>query len=56
MAKAEDILKQQILEYLNGNYFKGQHQSYINYTNHTLSGLTQNLYDYHGTIPPMGIE
>ena len=37
-------------------YFKEQRQAYINCANHTLAGLIENLYDYHGTISPMNIE
>ena len=56
MVNAEDILNQQLLGSLEKKYFKGQHQAYINYTNWTLAGLIQYLYDDHGTISPMGIE
>ena len=56
MVNTEDILKYQILEYLDEKYFKGQCQSYINYTNCTLEGLTQKVYDDHGKISPMDIE
>ena len=56
MVNAEDILKQQLLESLDGNYFKGQCQSYINYSNRTIAGLIQYLYDGHGKISPMDIE
>ena len=52
----EDILNQQLLESLDGKYFKGQRQAYINYANRTLTGLIHNLYDAHGTIMPMDIE
>ena len=56
MVNEEDILKQKLLEWLDGNYFKQQRQAYINYANRTLAGLIQNLYDDHGTISPMYIE
>ena len=56
MVKAEDILKQKRLGSLEEKYFKGQLQSYINYSNHTIAGLIQHLYDGHGTISPMNIE
>ena len=56
MLNAEDILKQQLLGSLEKKYFKEKIQSYINYYNHTLAGLIQNLYDDHGTISPMEIE
>ena len=52
----EDIINQQLLESLDGKYFKGQRQAYINYANSTLTGLIHNLYDAHGTILPMDIE
>ena len=56
MVNSEDIIKQQHLFSLDEKYFKGQLQAYINYTNLTLAGLIQNLYDDHGTISPMDIE
>ena len=56
MVNAEDILKHQLLGSLEEKYFKGQLQANINYSNCTLAGLIQNLYDDHGTISPMGIE
>ena len=56
MLNAEDILKQQLLGSLQENYFKGQRQSCINYSNQTLVGLIQHLYDDNGTILPMEIE
>ena len=56
MVNAEDILKQKFLGSLEEKYFKGQRQAYINYANHTLAGLIQNLYNDHGTISPMDIE
>ena len=56
MVSAEDILKQQLLGSLEEKYFKGQHQSYINYANRTLAVLIQHLYDDHGTISPMDIK
>ena len=56
MVNAEDILKQQLLGSLEENYFKGQHQAYINYANRTLVVLIQHLYDDHGTISPMDIK
>ena len=56
MVNAEDILKQKILGSLEEKYFKGQHQAYINYANHTLSGIIQHLYNDEGTIPPMNLE
>ena len=56
MVNAEDILKQQFLGSLEEKYFKGQHQAYINYSNHTLAGLIQHLYDNHGIISSMDIE
>ena len=43
MVKVEDILKQKLLGSLEEEYFKGQHQAYINYSNRTLAGLIQNL-------------
>ena len=52
----EDILKQQLLELLDEKYFKWHSKAYINYANHPLTGLIQNLYDDHGTISPMYIE
>ena len=56
MVNAEDILKQKLLGSLEENYFKGQHQDYINYANRTLAVLIQHLYDDHGTISPIEIE
>ena len=56
MVNAEDILNQQLIESLDKKYFKGKRQTYINYTNRTLAGLIQHLYDDHGTISPMYIE
>ena len=56
MVNAEDILKQKLLGSLEGKYLKVQRQVYINYTNHTIAGLIQHLYDDHGTISPMDIE
>ena len=56
MVNVEDILKQQLLGSLEENYFKGQHQAYINYANRTLAVIIQHLYDDHGTISPMYIE
>ena len=56
MVNVEDILKQQLLESLDENYFKSQHQVYINYSRYTLKRLIQHLYYDHGTISPMGIE
>ena len=56
MVNAEDILKQKLLGSLEEKYFKGQCQAYINYSNRALAVLIQHLYDYHGTISPMGIE
>ena len=56
MVKSEDILNHKLLDSLDEKYFKGQHQAYINYTNRTLIGLIQNMYDDHGKISPMGIE
>ena len=56
MVNAEDILKQQLLESLDKKYFKGERQEYINFSNCTLAGLIQNLYDDHGIISPMDIE
>ena len=56
MANAEDILKQQLLESLDDKDFKGQNQSYINYSNRTLAGIIQHLYDDHGTISTMYTE
>ena len=53
MVNLEDILKQQLLESLDKEYFKGQRQAYINCAKRTLSGLIQNLYDDHRTILPM---
>ena len=56
MVNAEDTPNHQILESLNEKYFKGQRQVYTKYANRTLTGLIQNLYDDHGSIPPMDIE
>ena len=56
MVNAEDILKQKILESLDENYFKRQRQAYINYANHTLAGLIQNLYNDNWTISTIYIE
>ena len=56
MLNAEDILKQQLLESLDETYFKVKHQVYINYSNHTLEGLIQNLYDDHETVSHMDID
>ena len=56
MVNAEDIPKQKILGSLEEKYFKGQQQAYINYSNLTLVGLTQYLYNAHGTISTMDIE
>ena len=56
MVKSEDILKQQLFDSLDENYFKHQCQACINYYNHTLSVLIQHLHDDRGTISPMGIE
>ena len=56
MMDAEDILKQQLLDSLEENYFKGQRQTYINYSNRTMSWIIQHMYDYHETISPMDIE
>ena len=55
MVNQEDILKQQLLEYLDEKYFKGQIQSYNNYGNYTLKGLIQHLHGDHRTISPMEI-
>ena len=55
MVNREDILNNQLLESLDEKNFKGQHQSYINYANSTLAGITQHLYDDHGTISTMDI-
>ena len=44
------------MESLEEKYFKGHRQICINYSNRTLAGLIQNLYDDHGTILPMDIE
>ena len=41
---------------LDGKYFKGKRQAYINYANRTLAELVQYLYDDDGTISPMDIE
>ena len=56
MVNAEDILKKELLGSLEGKYLKAQRQVYINYTNHTIAGLIQHLYDDHGAISPMDIE
>ena len=56
MVNAEGILKQECLGSPEVNYFKGKRHAYINYANHILAGLIQNLYDDHGTISPMDIE
>ena len=56
MVNTGDILKQQLLEFLDKKYFKGHRKAYINYANLTLAGLIQNLYNDHGTISPMDIE
>ena len=56
MVNEEDILNQQLLESLDGKYFKGQLQAYINYSNRTLTVPIPNLYDAHGTILPVDIE
>ena len=56
MVNTEDILKQHLIESLYVNYFKGQCQSYINYSNQTLVGLIHHLYDDHSTITPMDKE
>ena len=56
MVNSEDILKQQLLVSLEENYFKGQHQVYINQSNRTCLLLIKNLYDDHGTTSPMDIE
>ena len=49
MVNAEDILEHQPLESLDEKYFNCQCQAYINYANHTLTGIIYNLYYYHGT-------
>ena len=56
MVKEEDKLKQKLLKLLEENHSKRQYQAYINYANCTLAGLTQHLYDNHGTISPIYIE
>ena len=56
MLNAEDILKQQLLGSLEEKYFKKQIQAYINYSNRTLAGLIQNLYDDYRNTSPMDIE
>ena len=56
MVNAEDVLKHKVLESIDKMYFKGKHQAYINYSNRTLAGIIQHLYDDHGTISPMDIE
>ena len=56
MVKSEDILKQQLFDLLDENYFKHQYQVCINYSNHTLSVLIQHLHDDHEAISPMDIE
>ena len=56
MVNEEDILNQQLLEPLDGKYFKGQRQEYIKYAKRTLTVLIHNIYDAHGTILPMDIE
>ena len=55
MVNAEDILKHKLLESIYEKDFKGKHQAYINYANHTLAGIILHLYDDHGTISPMDI-
>ena len=50
MVNVEDIPKQKLLESLDKNYFKRQRQAYINYDDHKLAGIIQNLYNDHGTI------
>ena len=56
MVNAENILKKKLINSLDNKYFKRQNQEYINYTNRTLAGLIQHLYDDHGTISPMKIN
>ena len=56
MVNVEDILKHQLIYYLDGKYFKDQRQAYITYYNCTLAGLIQHIYDDHGTISPMNIK
>ena len=56
MVNTEDILKQQLLESLDEKYFKGQIQAYTNYSNLTLAGLIQNLYNDNGAISTTEIE
>ena len=56
MVNAEDILKQKRLGSLEEKYFKVQQQAYINYTNRTLAGLIQHLYDDHGNISSTEVE
>ena len=55
MVNAEETLKQQLLESLDYNYFKGQRQAYIKYANHKIAGHIQKIYNDHGTISPMDI-
>ena len=56
MLNSEDILNHKLLDSLDEKYFKGQSQAYINYSNLTLIGLIQHMYDNHGKISPMDIE
>ena len=56
MVNLEEILKHKLLESIDKIYFKGKHQAYINYSNRTVAGLIQHLYNDHGTISPMDIE
>ena len=56
MVNVEDILKQQLLGSLEENYFNGQRQAYINYSNRTLAVLIQHIYNDHGTISSIYIE
>ena len=56
LVNMDEILKQQLLESLDEKYFKWQHQEYITYSNCTLTGLIQDLYDDHGEISLMNIE
>ena len=55
MANTENILKQQLLDFLDEKYFKDKRQVHRNHANHTLTGIIQHMYDDHGTISPMEI-
>ena len=56
MVNADDIINHQLLDSIYKNDFKHQRQEYINYANHTLLVLIEDLYDDHRKISPIDIE